>query len=221
MRLPSRERPRLRELSSTSFAILGLLALRSWPAYELTKQGRRSLRYCWPRAESRIYQELKHLAAHGLAEVRSEAVGRRPRSVYSITTLGRRALAEWLEEPSAPPSFESEALLRMALAEHGTKEGTLEALRQLEAHATTAYRQAASQAEEYLRGGGEFRERAHILAVVAKFVLDHNALLASWARWAQDEVASWPSMGPAADLPVAFDALAAAARTPLAAATDS
>ena len=41
----------MRKLTPTSYAILGLLALRPWSAYELTKQVRRSLHFCWPRAE--------------------------------------------------------------------------------------------------------------------------------------------------------------------------
>jgi len=39
-------------LSTTSYAILGLLDLRPWTAYELTKHMRRNLHYFFPRAES-------------------------------------------------------------------------------------------------------------------------------------------------------------------------
>ena len=50
-----------RPLTTTSYAILGLLSVRSWSAYELTDQMKRGLRYTWPRTETRIYQEPKHL----------------------------------------------------------------------------------------------------------------------------------------------------------------
>src|SRR6266545_3467936 len=43
-------------LSTTSYAVLGMLAVRPWSAYELTKQMRRSLAYCWPKAERGLAQ---------------------------------------------------------------------------------------------------------------------------------------------------------------------
>ena len=48
--------------TTTASALLGLLALRpAWPVYELTKQLRRNMRFFWPRAESRIYDEARQL----------------------------------------------------------------------------------------------------------------------------------------------------------------
>ena len=56
-----------RGLTTTSYAILGLLAVRPWSTYELTRQMDRSLGRFWPRAESKLYEEPKKLAAQGLA----------------------------------------------------------------------------------------------------------------------------------------------------------
>jgi hypothetical protein len=42
----------VRELTTTSYAILGLLAIRPWSTYELARQMQRDLRFVWPRAES-------------------------------------------------------------------------------------------------------------------------------------------------------------------------
>ena len=64
-------------LSTTSYAILGMLAMRPWTAYELTQQLRRSLRYCWPKAESVLYDEPKRLVRLGLATAHHEPAGRR------------------------------------------------------------------------------------------------------------------------------------------------
>jgi len=44
-------------LTTTSYALLGLLALRSWTTYELTKQVQRSLGWFWPRTERKLYDE--------------------------------------------------------------------------------------------------------------------------------------------------------------------
>ena len=79
-------------LPTTSYAILGMLALRPWTAYELTQQLRRSLTYCWPKAESVLYDEPKRLVRLGLATAQRQPAGRRTRTAYAITDQGRRAL---------------------------------------------------------------------------------------------------------------------------------
>ena len=58
---------RLSRLSTTSYAVLGLLSLRSWTTYELAQQMGRSLDRIWPRAESKVYEEPKKLVANGYA----------------------------------------------------------------------------------------------------------------------------------------------------------
>lgn len=194
----------MRKLTATSYAILGLLAVKPWSAYELTKQVRRSLHFCWPRAETRLYQEPKNLLEHGLVRATATANGRRSRTEYAITAKGRKALRAWLGEPSAPPRLESEALLRLFFAEHGTKDALLATLAELEAQALADRAQAVAQAAEYLRGlhpapsgdgdPGPFPERLHILGLVGRFTLDHTALLAEWARWARSEVEQWPDV---------------------------
>jgi PadR family transcriptional regulator AphA len=184
----------VRKLTATSYAILGLLGLRPWSAYELTKQGRRSLHFCWPRAETRIYQEPKNLVEQGLVKATTSAQGRRARTEYAITAKGRKALRAWMGEPSAPPRLESEALLRIFFAEHGSKAGLLATLTELEGQALAMRRQAVEQGAEYLAGDAPFQERIHILALVGRFTLDHTALVAEWARWARAEIERWPDV---------------------------
>ena len=50
-------------LTTTSYAVLALLALRPWTTYQLAKQMERSLGWIWPRAVSRLYEEPKKLVA--------------------------------------------------------------------------------------------------------------------------------------------------------------
>ncbi len=59
-----------RPLTSTSYAILGLLSLRPWTTYELAQQMQRALGQFWPRAESKLYEEPKKLVEHGLGRRR-------------------------------------------------------------------------------------------------------------------------------------------------------
>jgi PadR family transcriptional regulator AphA len=89
-------------LTTTSYAILGQLALRPWTTYELAAEMRRNVHYFWPRAESLIYAEVKRLAVNGLAAAEKSAVGKRPRTTYSITPAGQAALSAWLETRPRP-----------------------------------------------------------------------------------------------------------------------
>src|SRR5690242_20827785 len=106
-------------LSTTSYAVLSLLALRSWTGYELTQQARRSLAHCWPKEDSVLYEEPRRLAAMGLAEAQKERGRGRGRNRYSITGAGREALRAWLATPSAPPRLELEPMLRLTFADQG------------------------------------------------------------------------------------------------------
>src|SRR6202022_222410 len=104
----SRDTP---EMTSTSYAVLGLLCVQPWSAYELAQQMKRSLRFMWPRAESGIYREPQKLIELGYAVAKKIPAGpRRTKPLYSATPAGREAFRRWLQEPSAPPQFESEAM---------------------------------------------------------------------------------------------------------------
>jgi len=93
-RFAAKMEEKTKRLSTTSFAVLGLLALRPWTTYELAHEMQRSVHQVWPRAESGLYEEPKLLVARRLARAKHELVGRRPRTTYSITAKGRRELSD-------------------------------------------------------------------------------------------------------------------------------
>src|SRR5215831_10828404 len=113
MNTPVESKSQERALTTTSFAVLSVLAIGEQSTYELTRQMQRSLRYLWPRAESNVYAEPKRLVSAGLAAVREEWTGGRRRTIYSITAAGREALAGWLASPASRQRYESEALLKV------------------------------------------------------------------------------------------------------------
>lgn len=201
-----------RKLTTTSYAVLGLLAVRPWSSYELTGQMSRALRWFWPRAQSNLYAEPKKLAAHGLAKATSKAVGRRPRTVYSITASGRGALHRWLDEPGAGPVLEWEQLLKVFLAEHGTKAAALANLRAAEVWGDDIEAQSIDLAREYL-AGGPFPDRMPQLILTGQFLTEFGDLVSRWAQWAQEVVTTWPEemAGMAPDVPTLS---AIAERTP-------
>ena len=103
--------------TTTSYALLGLLNVRPWTTYELAKQVQRSLRWFWPRAERKLYDEPKLLVVLGLAGAEERFTGKRRSREYSITTEGRAALARWLDEPPAPRATEFEGMLKVFFAD--------------------------------------------------------------------------------------------------------
>ena len=180
-----------RELTTTSYALLGWLAVRPWPIYELAAQTRRNLRFFWPRADSRLYEEPKNLVAHGLARAERSFVGKRPRTTYSITPKGRAALARWLDRPSAPPVLEYEALVRVFFADAGTCAQLLATLAEADALGLEIRRVGIAVASEFLAGRHAFPERMHLSGLTFDFLWSFAELLEAWAERSRREVAHW------------------------------
>jgi len=179
-------------LTTTSYAVLGLLAIRPWSSYELTQQMDRSLGRIWPRAVSKLYEEPKKLVAHGLARPATERNGRRTRTVYAITPDGRRALRDWLAGPGQGPALEFEQLLKVFFADHGTTADVLATLAAARDWAQARGQESLAIGEEYADGRGQFPERAAVLQLTSRFLTDFYLLVGDWAAWAAGIVASWP-----------------------------
>ena len=197
-------------MSTTSYAILGLLAIKPWTTYELAQQMHRALGRFWPRAESKLYEEPKKLVALGFARASSETTGKRPRTVYSITPKGRRAMAAWVPEPGAGPVLEFEGLVKLFYAEHGTKTDVLATLDRVRTWSDERHQESAGISRAYLDGEGAFPERLPWLVLCGQFLEDFDRMVERWTEWAADVVASWPEE--IADATPAYDVLEAQAR---------
>jgi len=183
-------------LTTTSYAILGLLSLRSWTAYELAQQMERSLAFYWPKARSHLFTEPKNLVAHRLASTEKAYVGRRPRHVYSITPPGRRALAHWLADVPVDlaPMLEFEAMVRVTFADHGKLDDLRSVLDRLCLMSDAWHDYNRGRSQEYLEGGGPFPDRLALIAIVSQFVYEYRGAVRGWAHWAREELASWESL---------------------------
>jgi PadR family transcriptional regulator, regulatory protein AphA len=179
-------------LTPTSYAILGLLAIKPWTTYELATQIERTVRRFWPRTRSKLYEEPKKLVAAGLAEATKGAHGRRPRTVYTITPAGRDALAAWLASESAEPTFESEHLLKVFYAGGGTTDDVRATLADLRAWVHTQTEHNVRVAGSYVHGTGPFPDRLPILVLTGRFLDDYLEMLDRWADWASEVAADWP-----------------------------
>lgn len=180
-------------LTTSSYAVLGLLAIRPWAGYELTQQATRSLRFAWPKSERLLYTEPKKLVEHGLATARKESVGQRHRTVYSITDEGRAELSSWMATTPEPPVLEAEALLRLLFAENGTVDDLLAALDEMAADAAELYEQVVTINSGYLAGEHPFPGRIHLSALFATFQLELFDLIVRWVDFAKGEIATWPT----------------------------
>ncbi|MBV9171220.1 MAG: PadR family transcriptional regulator [Chloroflexi bacterium] len=187
------------EIGATTYAVLGLLCLRPWSAYELTQQMARSLRFIWPRAESGIYREPQKLVDIGYATAREVPAGpRRTKTVYSATAEGRQAMQHWLARPAARPQFESEALLKFFFADLGTIEDALRALEALATQAESLLDVFRAITASYAEGPGPFAERLHIGSLIGRYLFEHAQTMLAWASWATAHVREWPETGPGA-----------------------
>jgi DNA-binding PadR family transcriptional regulator len=203
-------------LSTTSYAILGLLAVKPWTTHELVVQVDRSLRRIWPRAQSKLYEEPKKLVAHGYARATDDAVGRRPRTRYTITAKGRRALAAWLSEPGDGPVLECEQLVKIHFADSGTKADVQANLAAMRAWVLEQNEENLTTARAYLEGHAAFPERAALNQLPGRFLTEFYVTVARWVDWASRVVEAWPDdvTEPAFDLAAAEEGVSLAESIP-------
>jgi DNA-binding PadR family transcriptional regulator len=179
-------------MTTTSYAILGLLAVRPWTTHELVQQVDRSLRRIWPRAESKLYEEPKKLVAHGYARATDDPVGRRRRTRYTITAKGRRALAAWLKEPGEGPILECDQFLRIHFADSGTTADIVTNIEATRAWVLAQNEENLATARAYLDGTSAFPERAALNQLVGMFLTNFYVTVAEWVDWASRVVDGWP-----------------------------
>src|SRR6476620_237473 len=181
------------EPTTTSQAILGLLALRSWTTYELAKQVQRSLGWFWPRTERKLYDEPKRLVAAGLATSKQEMTGHRPRTVYGITARGRKSLRTWLGQAPAPPSLEFEGLVKVFFADGGTLQQLRATLTSIAETSDARVAERVVKFTQHESGDVPFPDRLALNTVALRFQHDHERLIGDWARWALEQIAEWRS----------------------------
>ena len=135
-----------RRLSSTSYLVLGLIALRGPSAsYDLKRAVGRSVGYFWPFPHTQLYDEPMRLVEDGLLTTTTEDQGRRRRA-YSLTPRGLEVLRDWVNDADAGVfQVRDEGELKLFFSEladdgavqklagsqarfHGTRLGVLEAM---------------------------------------------------------------------------------------------
>ena len=206
--------------SPTTYGLLGMLAVRSWTGYELTRQMRRSLRFVWSSSEGHLYREQKRLVELGWAAVETEPLGGRSRKRYTITPAGEAALRDWLATAPQEPHFEIEGLLRLFFGDRGSVEDMAKSMEATADAARSMLDEMLGFVDEYLAEGGplwmlehdvggpggervEFRgrpmfpERLHVVALVIDATTRLLADVEVFSRTTAEELRTWPGMSDA------------------------
>lgn len=185
-------------LTTTSYAILGQLALQPWTMYDLAAQMRRNVTYFFPRAESQVYAEPKKLVELGLAAADTEATGRRARTVYRITDAGRAELARWLAEPTSKgPVLEYETMLRVMLSPFGRPQDLAAALEQARDDIAGMLETANRIRDEYVDGRAPFQRHIVHRSIMHDFLSSFADLVDEWAERSLARIAKWPDQNEA------------------------
>jgi DNA-binding PadR family transcriptional regulator len=188
-------------LSTSAYAVLSLLALRSWTGYELTQQAKRSLHFVWPKAESLLYAQPPRLVAAGFAQVEVEEVGGRKRNRYTITRAGRAALRRWLMTAPDAPHFEAEPVLRFAFADLGTTEDARRSIDSLRQSASAQFEHGLATMESLGDDNSDFPERDHLNVLLGHLFGNISRSILEWCDLAEAELQRWNDVddpGPAA-----------------------
>ena len=179
--------------TTTSFALLGLLGLKPWTAYELVAQVKRGVYFFWPRSEAHLYAELKRLVERGHADAEIVDGPKRQRTRYTITPKGLAALDDWFTTPPAEPVVESEAFLRLFLGDQTTADDLRATLEITAQQARQFHTTGMALITEILDDGGPFPHRLHLIAPMVAFLDDFYRQLVTWCEDTADEIDSWPS----------------------------
>lgn len=176
----------------TSFALLGLLGIKPWTAYEIVAQIKRGMYLVWPRSEAHLYAELKRLVERGHATAEVVDGPRRQRTLYTITSAGRAALEDWFSTEPGAPVIEIEGLLRLFLGDQTTAADLRMALQSTSQQAREYFVTGYEVVNDILETGGPFPHRYHLIEPIMLFVDQFYRLLIDWCDQTITEIDEWP-----------------------------
>lgn len=99
-------------LSAFSYVVLLLVGDGGAAPHDLLRMNRQGRIY-WSAADSRFYSEPKRLAALGYLDGRKKPGRTHDRTLYTLTSTGRAAIAEWLAQPSSFIRIQNEPAARL------------------------------------------------------------------------------------------------------------
>jgi PadR family transcriptional regulator, regulatory protein AphA len=176
--MASATRPTTR-LSTTEYAVLGMLSWGEQSGYELKKIAEAGVGYLWTAAKSHVYAVLPSLVRGGYATSRRVTQASRPdKQLYRITRRGRAAFRDWLEEPAEGRGERSTFLLKLFFGDQMSKEA-------LVAHIERRRQDAAAELAEYREIEKRIKgvEANYFGYVTLRWGLAQSR---AWIRWADE-----------------------------------
>lgn len=173
------------KLSTTSYALLGLLSMAPMSGYDLYQAVQRSVRHMWPISKSQVYAEVARLEPLGLITGTDVPQRRLPdKRVLRLTAAGEEVLDEWLAaDELPPPQFRLPFLLRTLFGHRLGPEPTAKLLRDIQAGAEESRREYQTLLDQM----GESLGTEYARLVVLYGVRTAEAV-ASWAQEAQERI---------------------------------
>jgi DNA-binding PadR family transcriptional regulator len=112
-------------LTAFSYVILVLVGRDGAAPHDLIQMMRRGSAIYWSAAPSQFYAEPKRLASLGYLEAERRPGKTHPRTHYSLTARGRRAVSEWLAEPAGFIRIQNEPAVRLLGADLAPSVGSV------------------------------------------------------------------------------------------------
>ena len=131
-----------------------------------------------------------------LVAAKREFVGKRPRTVYSITEAGRQALRAWLDTPVSPFAMDFEAMIRLFIAPLGTKQQLEATLEQVRSDAQEMLRFSGAVKQEFLDGRAVLQDQTYIRALAVDFFISLLNTVNGWAERTLSEIQGWEDLSP-------------------------
>jgi len=179
------------KLSATGKVILGMLAAKPRSGYEIKQLVDSSARFFWAASYGQIYPELKKLEEAGLIAGDDSSRGGRQRTVFRLTSGGKRAAREWISRPPEVLETRDEGLLKLFFA------GSIDARRAAEVArergATSRAKAAelrliAEQVEAAGRPEGPAAEPDAGSLTVLRYGIEINEWAADWFERAAEDL---------------------------------
>jgi DNA-binding PadR family transcriptional regulator len=122
-------------LSTSSYAVLGLLSFARLSGYDLAAIAQRSVAQVWPISKTQVYAELRRLSALGLIEGRdAQHSGGPAKTVFELTPAGECELDAWLAaETSSALRLRAPAVLKLLLGHRASSDQARAGLAQFRA----------------------------------------------------------------------------------------
>ena len=174
-------------LTTTSYAILGLLSIAPMSGYDLHQAVDRSIRHMWPISKSQVYAELARLEPLGLIAGTDVPQERLPdKRVFQLTEAGEEALDEWLMGGDVEPAqFRLPFLLRTLFGHRVGAERTAAFLDEVASGAERRRREFESFLDGMRDAPGTEYARLAVL-----YGLRVSEAIAAWAEEARSQVPS-------------------------------